>query len=122
MEDSMTSFLPRDVVAALRLAQDDAARKRSRLRIDVDGRTYPVLRLWDNGFALADDAPHLRGLVELYDGGRLLRRCLIVAAEEDSGETRYEFKRLSEILDEQPVDFERRKDAPVAFLTAPDMG
>lgn len=118
----MTSFLPRDVVAALRVAQDNAARKRSRLRIDVDGRTYPVLRLWDNGFALADDAPHLRGLVELYDGGRMLRRCLIVAAEEDSGEMRYEFKRLSEMLDEQPVDFERCQDAPVSYLTGPDIG
>jgi hypothetical protein len=52
----------------------------------------------------------------------MLRRCLIVAAEEDSGEMRYEFKRLSEMLDEQPVDFERRQDAPVAYLTGPDIG
>jgi len=29
---------------------------------------------------------------------------------------------LSEMLDEQPVDFERRQDAPVAYLTGPDIG
>ena len=87
-------------------------------------------RLWDvrvpleaqfslarpGGFALdADDAPHLRGLVDLYDGARHMSQCLIVASAEEAGEMVYEFKRETPALDAAPLDYQRDPDAPVAL-------
>ncbi len=113
----MSTFLPKEVQAGLDAARRQAGRKRNRLAVEVDGQRHPVLRAWDDGFAV-DLAlvPQLRGLVDLYDGAVHLRRCLIVAAAEEGGEMHYDYKRMTEISTEQPVDFERPKDAPVALL------
>ncbi|MCM2563076.1 hypothetical protein M8756_13130 [Lutimaribacter sp. EGI FJ00015] len=113
----MSTFLPKDVQAGLDAARRQAARKRNRLRVEVDGTRHPVLRTWDNGFSVdPEQVPLLRGLVDLYDGAVHLRRCLIVAAAEEDGETRYDYKRMTEISTEQPLDFARAENAPVALL------
>ncbi|WP_296763521.1 hypothetical protein [Sediminimonas sp.] len=113
----MTTFLSREVREGLEQARKRAARRSSRLRLRVDGETWPVLRLWDGGFALeADEAPHLRGLVDLYDGGRHLSQCLIVASAQEGGEMHYEFKRITAAHDSAPVDFARDDDAPTALI------
>ncbi|WP_101065575.1 hypothetical protein [Roseovarius salinarum] len=113
----MTTFLPKDVQAGLDAARKRAQKKSHRLRVQVGEDWYPVLRAWEGGFALdAEDAPHLRGLVDLYDGARHLSQCLIVASEEEAGEIRFEYKRMTEATGEQPVDFERAPDAPIALL------
>jgi hypothetical protein len=113
----MSTFLSPEVQAGLDAARKAALKKSSRLRIEAGPASFPVLRAWDGGFALdSDGAPHLRGLVDLYDGARHLSRCLIVASEEEGGEIRFELKRVTEAGGEQPVDFERAPDAPIALL------
>jgi len=117
MEDQMSDFLPEAVRQGLEAARKDALRKSSRLRIMDGERMYPILRLWDRGFSLeAEDAPHLRGLVDIFDGGRHLYQCLIIASDEENGEMRYEFKRNTAAADKAPLDFERADDAPIALL------
>ncbi len=113
----MTFFLPKEVREGLELARKRELRKKSRLRLHVDDEVFPVLRFWDTGFALdIEDAPNLRGLVDLYDGARHLYQCLIVASQEEMGEMQYEFKRNTAALDKAPLDFYRDENAPIALL------
>ena len=113
----MTDFLPKDVQEGLDRARLAALRASSRMRLHVGDDIHPVLRAWEGGFAMeAERAPQLRGLVDLYDGARHLSRCLIVASSEEPGEVHFEMKRMTEATGEQPVDFERLSDAPVALL------
>lgn len=118
----MTTFLPKDVQAGLDAARRATGRRRNRLAVEADGQRYPVLRMWEKGFAVdIATVPMLRGLVDLYDGAHHLKRCLIVAASQEAFEMQYEFKQMTEASAEQPLDFERREDAPVALL-ARDLG
>ena len=113
----MTTFLPKEVAEGLEFARKYRLRKKSRLRIRVGLETLTVLKYWGDGFSIdLDDAPQLRGLVDLYDGGKHLYQCLIVASEEDAGEMKYEFKRNTRAEDQAPLDFEQASDAPVALI------
>ncbi len=113
----MTTFMPKEVREGLEAARKQALKKKNRLRVEADGDRYPVLRFWDDGFALeAEDAPHLRGLVDIYDGGRHLYQCLIVASEQEAGEMRYDFKWATAAHDQAPLDFVRQDNAPIALL------
>lgn len=113
----MTTFLYRELRDGLAAARKLAQKRKSRLRIDVDGKTYPVLRVWNGGFAMdLDDAPHLRGLVDLYDGGRHLSHCLIVASEAREDEMWFDFKRSTLVADHAALDFARDEAAPVALI------
>lgn len=115
----MTTFVPKEVQAGLDHARDSAVKSASRLRLSADGRMYPVLRMWKTGFAIdAQAAPALRGFVDLYDGAIHLFQCLIVASDEDSGEMKFEFKRLTAVSTSAPIDFERIANAPVALIEA----
>jgi hypothetical protein len=114
----MSDFLPKEVREGLELARKRGLLAKSRLRVHADDKVYPVLRFRDDGFVLdAENAPHLRGLVDIYDGARHLYQCLIVASEEEAGEMNYEFKWHTEALDRPPLDFYRDENAPVALLT-----
>ena len=68
----MLEFLPNYVREGLEAARKRDQKRKSRLRVQVGDTVYPVLRFWDNGFALdADFSPgKLRGLVDVYDGSR----------------------------------------------------
>jgi hypothetical protein len=113
----MEVFLSKEIQAGLDAARRASLRKASRLRIDLNGRLLPVLRLWETGFAIAqEDAPNLRGLVDLYDGAEHLFQCLIVASEERHGEMHYEFKRATAVSDQAALDFEKRAHAPVGLI------
>lgn len=113
----MSEYLPREVREGLEVARKDRLKRSSRLRVRVDGHIFQVLRSWKDGFALdADDSPHLRGLVDLYQGDRHVSQCLIVASAEEAGEMRYEFKRRTLASDRRPLDFARDEQAPVALL------
>jgi hypothetical protein len=112
----MFSFLPKEVQEGLEKARQRDLVKKSRLRIVADDRAYAVIRMSDDGFSLPEDAPHLRGLVDLYEGSRHVAQCLIVASEEGEGEMRYEYKRRTEASDGPALDFEMDESAPVAFL------
>lgn len=113
----MSTYLPKEVREGLKAAQMAALKKSSRLRVLVGDEFYPVLRMWKDGFAVeADTAPSLRGLVDIYDGGRHIYQCLIVASEADAGEMCYEFKRNTSAEDKAPLDFYRDVQAPVGLL------
>ncbi len=113
----MMTVLPKEVQDGLDQARRRERRRRARLRVAVEERSYPVLEFRDGGFALdIENAPKLRGLVDLYDGGRHLYQCLIVASEEDGTLMRYEFKRSTAAVDRAPLDFVREPTAPIAYL------
>lgn len=110
-------FLSKEVREGLEAARKRDLKKRARLRIRVNEEVFPVLKFWDTGFSLdADRAPHLRGLVDLYDGSRHLYQCLIVASEEEGGQMKYEFKRNTAVEDRAPLDFARDEHAPVGLI------
>lgn len=113
----MSEFLPKEVREGIEAARKQALRESSRLRVQVGDAVFPILRYWDTGFALdSEDAPNLRGLVDLYDGANHLYQCLIVASEDSGDEMIYEFKRSTAAVDKAPLDFVRPDDAPVALL------
>ena len=113
----MTEYLTKELREGLAQARKFAAKKKSRLRVHVGDEVFPVLRVWDMGFALdAEDAPHMRGLVDLYDGARHTAQCLIIASDEEAGEIRYEYKRTTAAHKRAPLDFAREDDVPVALI------
>jgi len=113
----MSTYLPKEVQEGLDQARMRDLKKKSRLRVHVDDAAFPVLKLWETGFSLdADNAPHLRGLVDLYDGARHLYQCLIIASEEEHGQMRYDFKRNTAAVDKPALDFARDENAPIALL------
>ncbi|MGV6811215.1 MAG: hypothetical protein ACWA47_03135, partial [Brevirhabdus sp.] len=111
----MFEFLPKDVRDGLEQARKRALRKSSRLRVKVGDEMLPILSFEDNGFTMdAETTPKLRGLVDIYHGGRHIYQCLIVASSLEDGNIRYEFKRNTQALDKAPLDFYREPDAPIA--------
>lgn len=113
----MLEYLPQEVRDGLEAARKRDLRKKSRLRIRVNDEVFPVLKFWETGFALdAARAPHLRGLVDLYDGSRHLSQCLIIASDEEDGHMNYEFKRKAEAHDQAPLDFAREENSPVGLI------
>jgi hypothetical protein len=113
----MLEFLPKEVREGLELARKRDNRRKSRLRVQVGAAVFPVLRFWDEGFALdAGMTPHLRGLVDVYDGARHIFQCLIIASSVENGELVCDFKRSTMVSDRAPLDFWRDENAPVAYL------
>lgn len=113
----MSEYLPRDVREGLELARKQARRQKSRMRVRVGDQDFTILKYWETGFALdREDAPGLRGLVDLYEGGRHLSQCLIVASEEEGDQMLYEFKRATAARDQAPLDYSRDEAAPVALI------
>lgn len=112
----MSTFVPKEVQAGLDSARLQSLKSASRLRLSADGVTHPVLRMWKTGFSMLSDAPHMRGYVDLYDGEIHLFQCLIVASDEEEGEMRYEFKRLTAVSEGPALDFVRAENAPVALI------
>jgi len=113
----MLEFLPKEVREGLEAARTRDRKKRSRLRVQVGEAVFPVLRFWQDGFALdAAFAPKLRGLVDVYDGSRHVFQCLIVASTEDNGELVCDFKRSTPVTDKAALDFCRDETAPVGYL------
>lgn len=113
----MSTFISDDIRTQLNAARLAGLKKTSRLRVQVGDRYHTVLRLWQGGFSVeAETVPALRGLVDLYDGGRHLYQCLIIASDSDAGEQRYEFKRNTAATDKAPLDHYRAPDAPAGLL------
>ncbi len=113
----MSDLLPKYVREGLEAARKRNLQRKSRLKVKVGGQTFTILRYWDEGFALdVEDAPHLRGMVDVYDGGRHLSQCLIVASEAEAGEMVYEFKRETMVANAAPLDYDSDENAPVALI------
>jgi len=113
----MSEYLPQEVREGLETARKATLKRKSRMRVRVDGHDFHILRIWNNGFSLdVDDNPKLRGLVDLYKGEEHVSQCLIVATEEQSGEMRYEYKRQSLPRNSAPLDFVREDGAPAPLM------
>jgi hypothetical protein len=113
----MLEFFQKDLVTALRSAGMAKAKRKSRLRVQVGSAVYPVLRMWHDGLALdAALVPHLRGLVDVYDGANHIYRCLIIASTNDGGELICDFKHATRVLDRPALDYVRDESAPVGYL------
>ncbi len=114
----MTDYISPELEEMLKAARKKAMTSTSRLRVHVGQRTYPILKLWNGGFALdAENAPHLRGLVDIYDSAKHLMECLIVASAEEEGLMHYDFKRATQAHETAPRDFAEDESAPVGLLT-----
>ena len=84
----MLEDLPAEIRAALAAAQAEprrGLREGPGLRLHCGERVLPILRLWDGGLSVAaEDARHLRGRVDVWDGKQHLFGALVVAMA-DSG-------------------------------------
>lgn len=113
----MEAHFSPDVMAGLRKARMADAEKKNRLRVHEGDLVHPVLKIWEDGFSMdADEAPHLRGLVDLYDGARHLQQCLVIHSEVEAGVMNYEFKRHTMVSEEAPKDYAVDANAPVALI------
>lgn len=113
----MSEYLSEDLRRALAVSERTDKRNRRRLRVQIGRETFDILRYWDGGFSIDSEAsPHLRGRVDLFDGGQHLSQCLIVACSEEAGEMICEFKRETRANAEQPRDYVRDEAAPVALI------
>tara|TARA_B100001248_G_C27372546_1_gene452461 strand:- start:339 stop:536 length:198 start_codon:yes stop_codon:yes gene_type:complete len=61
-------------------------------------------------------APLIRGLVDLYDGDRYLKQCLIVASKKENGLVNFDFKRKTATQTSAPKD--SYQESMVASLTS----
>ena len=108
----MSTFLSKDVIAGLEAAQKADLRKKSRLRVESNKNSYPVLQLKKSGFCVeVERAPMIRGLVDLYDGDKHLKQCLVVAFKEENGIVHFEYKRNTNTQTVAPRDFYQEKSA-----------
>ena len=113
----MLEHLPEDIRRGLEEARRRNARRNSRYCLHVGGDVVPILRLWDDGFAVdAACAPGLRGLVDIHDGARHLCQCLIVASALEGGEMVYDFKRVTNAVAGPVRDYADERETPAGLL------
>ena len=113
----MLEFFSKELREGFEMARKRQDARKSRLRVQIGTEVYPILRMWDDGLAMdADQLPHLRGLVDVYDGARHVSQCLIVASTVENGQLICDFKRATQVTDKAPLDFWRDENAPVGFL------
>ena len=99
-------------------AREEAAIRNSDLTMRSGGQSWPILRLWDKGFALASsNLPTLRGFVDIHEGDAHLCQALIVASELVGQEVHCTFKRMTAIRDTAPLDFEAQQTPARLRLT-----
>ena len=113
----MQEYWSKEVCDGLLAARKGEQRRKSRMRVQVGEAVFPILRFWHDGFVLDGKlSPHLRGLVDVYDGARHVFQCLIVASVADGDEIICDFKRSTPVSDTAPLDFWRDENAPVGYL------
>ena len=102
----MSTFLSKDVLSGIEVAQKTSLKKKNRLRVEFNKNHFPVMWLTQNGFCVeAEMDPMIRGLVDLYDGDKHLKQCLIVASKEENGVVHFDFKRKTATQNSAPKDF-----------------
>ena len=102
----MSTFLSKDVLAGLEASQKTNLKKKNRLHVEFNKNHYPIIWLTQNGFCVeAEMAPMIRGLVNLYDGEKHLKQCLIVAYKEENGIVHFDYKRDTATQTSAPKDF-----------------
>lgn len=113
----MSTYMSRDLQDGVLAAQRAVLKKASRLRVVAGGSQFKILRFNEDSFVLdAEDAPRLRGLVDIFDGSVHLYQALIVASEQQGDEVAFEFKRNTMAAKEAARDFVMDPKAPIALL------
>ena len=113
----MLEHLPAEVREGLERARKRSSARSRRLALHLGDAVFPILRLWDDGFAVdAARIGHLRGFIEIHEGPRLLMTCLIQAAEVQDGELICTFKRSSPAHDRAALDYEVETERPAGYL------
>ena len=113
----MLEHLPEHIRRGLEEARRRDARRDSRYCLHVGGDVVPILRFWDDGFAVdLTCAPGLRGLVDIHDGTRHLCQCLIVASAMEGDEIVYEFKRVTNAGTGPERDYAEDMETPLGLL------
>jgi hypothetical protein len=113
----MSDYLSQSIREELATAQKAARRSNATRMVRVGAASFPIIEMTERGFSVdAEDAPRLRGLVDIYDGPRHLYRALIVASDQAGDLMRYEFKRNTAVATQAPVDFETVTDRPAGLL------
>ncbi len=114
----MIEYLPRELQEQLAAAQKARKRKRSTRSVHVGEEAFAILEMTDQGFAVAvEQAPRLRGLIDIYDGAQHLYQALIVASSEEGDLMWYDFKRNTATARSAPVDFVLSDTRPAGLLT-----
>lgn len=114
----MDSFISEEVRNGLEQARKRAIKGGNRLCVHMDDSVFQIREIWDGGFSVpAGSMSGLRGLVDVFDGPKHLFQCLIIRAETENDMDQYEYKRMTEAAGQQPVDFVRSEDAPIALLS-----
>jgi hypothetical protein len=114
----MDGYISPEVLEGLRAAQLRSEKRKSRLRVQSSDQEFRVLTSWENGFSLEEtDHPHLRGVVDLYEGPRHVSHCLIIHSRTENGRILYEYKRATVPSDGPAADFVHETVTPLALLT-----
>ncbi len=113
----MTGYLPQSVKDELAAAHRQNRRRKARRVVHVGDEAFPILEFTEDGFSIdVEDAPNLRGLIDIFEGPRHLYQALIVASARDGDVMRYEFKRNTAAANSAALDFETEADRPIALL------
>lgn len=98
----------------LRSEVSGAHETRTRRTLRVGDQIVPILRFWDNGFAVdIEELPPARGRVDLFEGDRHVSRALVMQSREEGGERIFEVKFATPVSDRAPV---------VDFVSEPFLG
>ena len=113
----MLEHLPAEVREGLERARKRASGRSRRLALHLGDAVFPILRLWDDGFAVdATRIGQLRGFVEIHEGPRLILTGLIQATEVQDGELICAFKRVTPASDRAALDYEVETERPAGLL------
>jgi hypothetical protein len=114
----MIEYLPKELRDQMDAARTAAKRKRATRSVHIGDEAFAILEMGDHGFAVAaDEAPRLRGLIDIHEGAQHLYQALIVATSRDGELMRYEFKRNTATARTAPVDFIQSDTRPAGLLT-----
>lgn len=109
-------FMRTDIVDELNAP---AIRKRGpRYAMRSGDQVYPILRMERDGFTIAaEQAPALRGFVDITLNEDRIARCLIFCNGCEDGIVSYGFKRMTADGPPTPTDFVTDPHKPAALLT-----
>lgn len=113
----MSTFIPEKVQAGLDAARQARGVPVTGLHVETGAGQFPILRLWADGFSVArEDAPCLRGFVDVYEGSAHLFHGLVVTSVVDGDEACFDFKRMTVVTGQPPRDFAEPELASVARI------
>ena len=117
---TMETTFSKEIRDALDSARRLAAKQSTNLRVMANGKVFALDRMWKTGFAIdLQDAPHLRGRVDVFEGTDHLFQCLIVASREEPGVMCYDFKRATPVASGAALDFVKEPKVDLPRLPRP---